>query len=168
MFGDRAVKPTVLPSALPDHRIEVGPHVLRAIEIGQGDIAPSTALQAEALDAVVPGDIVYNGVHMMLGLTGPEQWAAWSRSIDAIEALGPKVVVAGHKRPELPDDEPARLLDQSRAYIRDFAEAATSDPTPDAVIAAMRARYPDFGNPTTLVFSAHATARRMSGRPRAA
>ena len=163
-FGDRAVKPTVLPSALQNDCLKLGPHILRAISVGQGDIAPSTALHAAELDAVIPGDIVYNGVHMMLGLTGPEEWAGWSRSLDAIEALRPKVVVAGHKRPELPDDEPARMLDESRAYIRDFAEAAASDPAPNAIISAMRGKYPDFGNVTTLVFSAHAAAKRLTVR----
>lgn len=164
MFGDRAVVPNLLPQALDGDTIELEGHSLKALDIGQGDISPSTTLWVETLRAAVPGDIVYNGIHMMLGLTGPEQWDQWIRSIDAIEALAPAVLVAGHKRAELPDDEPGRMLAESRAYIRSFAEVARADPSVDAIVSAMSAIYPSFGNLTTLVYSAHMAVRRLTGR----
>ncbi len=77
-------------------------------------------------------------------------------SIDAIEALAPRVVVAGHRPPEVPDEDPARVLGTTRAYIRDFAAAAGSAASAQDLVAAMQQRYPDHGNLTTLLFSARA------------
>ena len=34
----------------------------------------------------------------------------WIASVEHIEALDPGIVVAGHKRPEARDDEPAAIL----------------------------------------------------------
>jgi hypothetical protein len=70
---------------------------------------------------VVAGDVVYNGIHMMLALTGPKEWQAWIESIDRIAGLGAKTIVAGRKRPDASDDDVATILDGSRDYIRDLA-----------------------------------------------
>lgn len=164
MFGDRAVAPSALPEALKDHVIELDGYELRAIEIGQGDIAPSTALYSPDLGAVVPGDIVYNGIHMMLGISGPEEWENWIRSIEAIAALKPRIIVAGHKRPDLRDDDPDRILNTSRRYMLDFADALKAEPSTQSIVRTMQGKYPDFGNLSTLLFSASAAARRATGR----
>lgn len=164
MFGDRAVTPSALPEALKDHVIELDGYELRAIEIGQGDIAPSTVLYSPDLGAVVPGDIVYNGIHMMLGISGPEEWENWIRSIEAIAALKPRVIVAGHKRPDLRDDDPDTILNTSRRYMLDFADALKVEPSTQSIVRTMQDKYPDFGNLSTLLFSASAAARRATGR----
>jgi len=39
---------------------------LRVIEVGQGDIRPSTVLHVPAIDTVVAGDVIYNQIHAML------------------------------------------------------------------------------------------------------
>ena len=113
-FAGRALDCTVLPEALDGETIILDGHELHAIEVGQADIAPSTILHVPALDAVVAGDVVYNGVHQMLALSGPDDWPRWIESVDKIAALDPKLVVAGHKRPELPDDDLATIVDGTR------------------------------------------------------
>src|SRR2546423_2372789 len=44
MFGDDAAQPTALPAALDGGVIGLEGHELRVIEVGQGDIAPSTVV----------------------------------------------------------------------------------------------------------------------------
>jgi glyoxylase-like metal-dependent hydrolase (beta-lactamase superfamily II) len=153
-FGDRVVDPTVIPDVLDGSDIELDGAELRIIEVGQGDIAPSTVVHVPAIDAVVTGDVVYNQIHAMLGLSGPDEWERWIQSVDTIEKLSPKMVVAGHKRPESSDAEVTRMLDQTRSYISDFADGARTAGSAEELIERMTSKYPDFGNPWTLRFSA--------------
>ena len=90
---------------------------------------------------------------------GPAEWAKWIASIEIIERLRPRIVVAGHKKPEAPDDEAEKILNGTRSYIQDFAEAARSFGTVEEIVGAMRSKYPDHGNLTTLVFSAKAAVK---------
>ncbi len=163
LFGDAVVEPTVLPEALASTTIDLEGHELRAIDVGQGDISPTAVLHVPALDAVIAGDVVYDGIHQMMGYSRPEDWPRWIESVDRIERLGPKRVVAGHRRPDARVDDVAAILDGTRAYVRDFAEAAASASTPAELVAAMTARHPDRGNATTLEFSAAAALAAREG-----
>lgn len=156
MFGDRAVDPTTVPEVLQGSRIEVDGAELHVVEVGQGDIAHSTVVHAPAIDTVITGDVIYNQIHVMLGFGGPPEWERWLQSVDTIEALSPRVLVAGHKRPDSSDVEVDRILDETRSYIIDFAEIAHTTDTADELIDVMKSKYPDFGNPWTLWYSAHA------------
>lgn len=156
LFGDAAVKPTVLPEPMADDVIDLEGTELRAIEVGQGDIRPSTVLHVPAIDTVVSGDVVYNQIHAMLGLSGPEEWQDWIESVNRVEQLKPTTIVAGHKKPEASDQDVAAMLDDTRSYIADFAELARTARDEDELVAGMLAKYPAFGNPWTLKFSARA------------
>jgi glyoxylase-like metal-dependent hydrolase (beta-lactamase superfamily II) len=159
MFGDTVAKATSRPSRLEGDVIALEGHELRVIEVGQGDIAPSAVLHIPSLEAVVAGDVAYNQIHQMLGLGGPAEWDKWIASVAMIERLHPRIVVAGHKKPEAPDDEAEKILNGTRSYIQDFKEAARSLGTVEEIVAAMQSKYPDHGNITTLLFSARAAVK---------
>ena len=82
MFGDRFVRPTVVPEPLDGHKIELEDAELRIIEVGQGDIRPSTVVHIPAIGTVVPGDVVYNRIHVMLALSTPDEWRQWLAKAD--------------------------------------------------------------------------------------
>jgi len=63
---------------------------------------------------VISGDIVYAGVFPWTAETTPEQRKVWMTTIDAIAALNPKIVVAGHQ---------ARWARASRSTVRRADEA---------------------------------------------
>jgi glyoxylase-like metal-dependent hydrolase (beta-lactamase superfamily II) len=153
-FGDAVTKTTLRPSPLDGDVILLEGHELRVVQVPGGDIAPAAVLHVPALDAVVAGDVAYNQIHQMLALGGPAEWDNWIESVGIIERLRPRIVVAGHKKPEARDDEAERILGGTRAYIQDFAEAFRSSGTADKIVAAMRSKYPEYGNLTTLIFSA--------------
>jgi glyoxylase-like metal-dependent hydrolase (beta-lactamase superfamily II) len=153
-FRDSITKTTLRPSPLEGDVVVLEGHELRVVEVPGGDIAPAAVLHIPALDAVVAGDVAYNQIHQMLALGGPAEWDKWIESVGIIERLRPRIVVAGHKKPEARDDEADRILSTTRTYIRDFAEAFRSSATADEIVAAMRSKYPDHGNLTTLMFSA--------------
>jgi len=57
-------------------------------------------------------DAVYNGIHPYLGETDTQSRLEWISTLDKLEALKPKTVVAGHKVPEN-DDDP-RIVGETR------------------------------------------------------
>ena len=164
MFPEGMVVPHRPPASLDGDVIWLGGEALHVIEVGQGDIAPSTIIHVPSSGIVVAGDVVYNGIHQMLGLSGPVEWRRWIESIDAIGRLDPNIVVAGHKTPGARDDEPKRILDATRAYIESFAKAsATASSAPD-IVRQMTELYPHHCNPTTLWFSAAAAIKARDGK----
>ena len=152
-FGD-VPKASVLPEPLDGNVIEIDGHELRVIEIGQGDIAPSTVVYIPSINTVIAGDVVYNRIHLML--TGPEGWQAWIESVDRIEALGARTIIAGHKQPDASDNDLEMILDGTRSYIRDYRDAVAASSSAGEVVEIMKNKYPDYGNLTTLLFSARA------------
>lgn len=160
-FADQAARPTDRPEPLPGGVIDLEGHEVRLLELGPGDIPASAVVHVPALGAVIAGDVAYNRIHQMLGLGGPAEWHAWIATLDTLEHLEPRVVVAGHKQPGAADDEPTRILDQSRSYIRDFAEAATSATSTRDLVEHMQEKYSDFGNLSTLLLSAKLAMQRL-------
>ena len=156
MFGRAAVEPTVLPEPMTEDVIDLEGTQLRVIEVGQGDIRPSTVVHVPAIDTVVSGDVVYNQIHAMLGLSGPEEWRNWIESVNRVEALRPTTIVAGHKKPEASDQAVEAMLDGTRSYISAFADLAQTAKDADELVAGMLAKYETLGNPWTLKFSARA------------
>lgn len=158
-FGDALAPPDLLPTPLAGDTIALEGRQLNVIEVGQGDIAPSSIVQIPELDAVIAGDVAYNQIHQMLALGGPKEWDAWIASVDKVERLHPKTVVVGHKKPDASDQDVAGILNGTRDYIRDFAEAAKTAASAHELIGAMVVKYPDRGNDTTLVMSATAAIK---------
>src|ERR1700677_712011 len=58
-----------LPEAMRGNLITLEGHVLRPISVGQSDTAPSTVVYIPDIDAVVGGDVAYNGIHCWLART---------------------------------------------------------------------------------------------------
>lgn len=158
-FGDQLSAPTALPEPLDGDVIDLEGHRLRAIDLGQGDIAASAVLHIPDLEAVVAGDVAYNRIHQMLGLSAPAEWAAWIDSVRTLQRLEPRVVIAGHKKPGADDDGP-RVLAETRSYIEDFTAAFQRAFAMEDIVEAMHAKYPDHGNPTTLHYSAYNAIKR--------
>jgi hypothetical protein len=74
----------------------------------------------------------------------------WIDSVEQIEALKPRIVVAGHKRPGARDDDPATILGSTRTYIRDFNRSLSESYSPQDLVNKMMVLHGDLGNPYTL------------------
>jgi glyoxylase-like metal-dependent hydrolase (beta-lactamase superfamily II) len=149
----------VLPDVLTAPGFELEGQPLRAVSVGQGDTEYSTVLHVPSAGAVVGGDVVYNGVHMMTAETDEQSREAWIASLDAVAALDPAIVVAGHKSvgaPDLPESIAA-----SQQYLRDFSRIVNEQESAEDIVAAMLKRHGDRDNPRTLWHSARvAVAKR--------
>jgi len=157
MLDVAIAKPTSLPQSLGFDVIDLEGEELRVLNVGQGDIAPSTIIWIPSLGTVVAGDVAYNSMHLMLALSGPEEWGHWIQSVNSIRKLNPSRVIAGHKKPEASDDAKG-VLDGTEAYIRDFTAVAASASTADEIFARMSERYPEYSNVSILRLSAESAA----------
>ena len=103
-------------------------HDLHIIDQGHTDSADTTSLHVPSIGLIIAGDVVYNQCHMYVGDTTPESRKNWIAALDGLAALNPTTVVAGHKKPGVPDSPSA--IQDTRRYLQDFdrlQKTATSD-----------------------------------------
>jgi len=131
-------------------------HKLRPVSVGQSDTDPSSVVYVRDLDAVVGGDVVYNGIHLWLAQTGTAEREARKQAIDLVEALQPAWAIAGHRDPSALSDSAPALIAATRSYLRDFEGGVTASKTTSELVAYMLQKYPTLGNPYTLTASAAA------------
>jgi hypothetical protein len=87
---------------------------------------------------------------MWLAQTDHQARLDWIASIDKIAALAPRIVVAGHKAPDAPDDDLDELITGSKQYIIDFDEAVEASASRDELVEKMLSAHGDRGNVFTL------------------
>src|SRR6201987_371239 len=145
----------VLPEVLNNDEILVDGQVVKLIHIGQGDVEGSTIFHVPSADAVVAGDVVYNNVHMMFYEADEAKREAWIASIDAVAALNPKIVAAGHKSVGAAD-LPEKTLAVSQQYVRDFTAVAKESGRVEDLVHGMLELHGERDQPHTLWISARA------------
>ena len=130
-------------------------HELVVVDVGHTDTDNSTCLYVPSVGLVVAGDLAYNDVHQYFAesLTR-EKRMEWVAALDKVEALKPRVVIAGHKR-ETNGDGP-NIINETRQYILDFDRLIDKTSTTAGLYDAMLSLYPDRLNRGALWGSARA------------
>jgi glyoxylase-like metal-dependent hydrolase (beta-lactamase superfamily II) len=147
---------------LTNDTIDLEGNQLIAVPLGHTDTDDTTCLHVPAIELVVAGDAAYNDVHLHLGESTSETRREWIRALDTIEALRPRTVIAGHKRPE--NDDGPHIIEETRQYIRDFDRLAATTSTALDLYNEMLMLYPQRVNPGVLWASAQALkGRRPTG-----
>jgi glyoxylase-like metal-dependent hydrolase (beta-lactamase superfamily II) len=155
LFPGQIPEDAIVPEALKDGVIDLEGEELRIIEVGQSDTFPSTIVHVPSLDAVVAGDVAYNGIHQWLSEdTTEEKRQGWVASVEKIEALNPKIVVAGHKDPGARDDDLETILAGTKAYVRDFESSLAESKSAQDLVDKMLALHGDRQVPHTLWLAA--------------
>jgi len=145
----------VVPGPLAETELSVEGHVIEVVPLGQSDVPHSSALHVPELDAVLAGDVVYNGIHPWMYRSDHAQRTGWIDTLNRVEELAPSTIIAGHKDPDAPDDDAARTLEITRRYIRDFDAQVAAGAAGARLVEAMTGKYPDLGNPYTLWLAAY-------------
>jgi glyoxylase-like metal-dependent hydrolase (beta-lactamase superfamily II) len=151
----------LLAEPLEGNELKLEGHKLVVVNAGRTDTAHSTCLYVPSIGLIVGGDAVYNGIHPYLGETDTGSRLEWISTLDKLEALKPKAVVAGHKVPENEDDP--RIIAETRQYLRDFNRLNTTTTTARQLYDAMLEIYPDRVNPGSLWGAANA-AKKQAGK----
>ena len=122
--------------------------------------APGPAHRAARASPLQPAHVAleslaaYNDVHLLLAESNAHTRREWIAALDTIEALHPRVVIAGHKRPGT-DDAP-RIIEETRQYIRAIDRLAQTTTTTRELYDQMLSLYPKRVNPGALWSSARA------------
>ena len=153
-FPGQIADQLVLAEALTGNVIDLEGHELVVVPLGHTDTDNTTCLYVPSIGLVVAGDAAYNDVHLHLGESNRYTRREWIAALDTIEALHPRAVIAGHKRPGN-DDDP-RIIEETRQYIRDFDRLAETTTTARELYDQMLSLYPDRINPGRLWDSARA------------
>ncbi|MCX7677190.1 MAG: MBL fold metallo-hydrolase [Alteraurantiacibacter sp.] len=128
------------PQTLTSDVLMLEGHELRVLGPMMGDHRHSTALWIPAIRALLPGDIVFNEVHLWLGEHDSAAVQAWRESVERLMALDPVIVVAGHARPGLPDDVSG--LHFTRDYLAAWPGLVAASSSASDMQARVRARFP--------------------------
>jgi glyoxylase-like metal-dependent hydrolase (beta-lactamase superfamily II) len=140
MFGDNLPTKPLIPAPLAGNTITLEGQTLEIHGPVQGDATTDSYVWIPSIKAVIAGDIVYQGVFPWTAETNAGARKAWLKTLDDLTALGPAIVVAGHKDPKLKDDMTG--INATRAYLVDFDEAAASSKSAEDLEAKMKAKYP--------------------------
>jgi len=146
---------------LADNEFELEGHRLVAVNAGRTDTAHSTCLFVPSIGLIVGGDTVYNGIHAFLGETDNQSRLEWIATLDTLEALNPKAVIAGHKLPE--NDNGPDIIAGTRQYLRDFIRLNAATTNAHQLYDAMLELYPNYVNPGSLWGAAN-TAKKQTQR----
>ena len=149
----------LLAEPLEDNELKLEGHKLVVVNAGRTDTAHSTCLHVPSIGLIVGGDVVYNGIHPFLGETDTQSRIEWISTLDKLEALKPKAVIAGHKVPE--NDDNPRIIAETRQYLRDFNRLDAATTTARELYDAMLEIYPDRVNPGSLWGAAN-TAKKQA------
>ena len=137
-LGPEGPKRLVVPEALVESTLKIDGFELQVVEFGEGESKHIAAIHIPALQALLSADLVYNQAHLYLQERHLESWLA---RLDELEAYAQGKISTIH--PGHGSSAGLELIGQTRAYLRDFAEAVE---TGDAKIAEqqMLAKYPQY------------------------
>ena len=140
--GPQALADIVMPEAFDGASIVLEG---QSIDIVDADgLANRRYLAIKSLDAVFGGVLVFSGVHVWTADTpGAEGRRAWIKTLDAMAARKPAVVIPGHMAPAAAIDVSA--IRYTRDYLVAFEEELAKAADSAALIAAMTKRYPTAG-----------------------
>jgi glyoxylase-like metal-dependent hydrolase (beta-lactamase superfamily II) len=140
--GPQSLSDIVMPEPFDAPTLTLEGHTIEIID-AEG-LANRRYLWVPALGAVFGGVLVFSGVHVWTADTaGAEARAQWIKTLDAMAARRPAVVVPGHMAPGATTD--AAAIRYTRDYLLAFEEELSTATDSAVLIAAMTRRYPDAG-----------------------
>jgi glyoxylase-like metal-dependent hydrolase (beta-lactamase superfamily II) len=135
-LGPAAPARLVVPESLTNFRLRLGSIELEIVEFGEGESKHTAAVYIPGSKALLLADLVYNGAHLYLAERRIDAWLARLDELEQYAAGRISKLYPGHGAPG-----DARLVAETRAYLRDFAEAVQSGVASTAE-QQMLAKYP--------------------------
>lgn len=149
ILKDSAPSRTLVPEPLQDNLLQLEGQRIEVV----GHDPQHTSLWLPGIKAVVGGVLTSANIHLWVAdAQSLEARRNWLKSLDELEALQPATLIPGHYL-----GEAAMNLDDlrfTRDYLLALQEELPNAKDSDALIAAMKARYPDLEDDSSLELSA--------------
>ncbi|KAK7429415.1 hypothetical protein QQZ08_004007 [Neonectria magnoliae] len=148
--GDQITTPVTIANPLDTkifHRLPCS----GIVEVGHTDSFDTTVLHVPDLELVVAGNAYFEKADTT------EKRLEWIKAIEKIEALNPKTVVAGYKRPGSADG--SYYLQSTKEYINMFEDVVKVSCSVEEIVTQMKSRYPDRVNPNAIMAGAFAAMK---------
>ena len=151
MGADKPAK-TIVPQVLKGHSLTLEGQQLDVIGL-DGAQPDRSFVWIPSIKAVVGGVVVAQNIHVWMADTQTAQsHKDWLATLKRIDSLQPKIVVPGHYLGD--SDRSMKAVYFTRDYIKAFDEEALKASNSGELIAAMKKRYPDLGEESSLELSA--------------
>jgi glyoxylase-like metal-dependent hydrolase (beta-lactamase superfamily II) len=139
-LGNKVTSNVVLPQVLKGNSIDLEGQKLEIIDLEK--FPAKTFVWIPSIKAVIGGINVFGTTfHLwMADAQTPEARKEWIGILDKIDALHPAIVVPAHASSASPFNESA--VKHTKDYIQFYEEALKTNKTSEALIAALKAKYP--------------------------
>ena len=142
----------IVPQVMQGNTLELEGHELDVVGLASRQ-PERTFVWIPSLKAVVGGVVVADNLHVWMADTQtPQSHRQWLGTLKRIASLQPKIVVPGHYLGE--NDQSMNSVTFTRDYIKAFDEETLKAKNSDELIAAMKKRYPNLGEASSLELSA--------------
>lgn len=142
----------IVPEVLKGNTLELEGHELDVMGLN-GRQPERSFVWIPSLKAVVGGVVVADNLHVWMADTQtPQSHKQWLATLKRIGSLQPEIVVPGHYLGK--NDRSLNSVHFTRDYIKAFDEQTLKAKNAEALIAAMKQRYPDLGEESSLELSA--------------
>jgi hypothetical protein len=158
-LGKAITSNVVLPQVLKGNSIELEGQKLEII--GLEEFPSKTFIWIPSIKAIVGGINVF-GTTFNLWMADAQTADArknWISVLDKIEALHPEIVIPAHANPSSAFDVSA--VKHTKSYIQFYEEALKTNKTSEALIAAIKAKYPSLTFETALQIGAKVNTGEM-------
>lgn len=159
-LGADAPRRLIVPKVLKGNRLELEGQALEVVGL-DGPQPDRSFVWIPSIKAVVGGVVLANNQHVWMADTQSAQsHQDWLGTLARIESLKPSVIVPGHalQGPRTSAESPAFTA----GYIRAFDQEAARSQDANALIEAMKTRYPDLGEVSSLELSAKVAKGEMA------
>jgi len=151
-LGADAPAKAVIPQVLAGNSLTLEGHQLEITGL-DGAQPDRSYVWIPSLKAVVGGVVVFGNLHVWMADTQtPQSHKDWLATLQHIEALKPVTVIPGHYAPGAPLT--LESVRYTQGYIRAFDAQTAKAADSAALIAAMKAQYPQAGGAASLELSA--------------
>lgn len=139
-LGKNITSNVILPQVLKGNSIELEGQKLEIV--GLQEFSSKTFVWIPSAKAVIGGINVFgNTFHLwMADAQTAEARKQWISVLDKIESLQPAIVVPAHAKSDSPFD--LTTVKHTKAYIQNYEEALKTNKTSEALITALKAKYP--------------------------
>jgi len=149
--GPQKLSDIVMPEAYDHPTLDVEGHRIQIVDAA--GLANRRYLWAPELHGIFGGVLVFSGLHVWTADTPTaESRAAWVKTLDAMAARKPRLVIPGHLASGAATDVTA--IHYTRDYLLAFEEELAKAADSGALIAAMTKRYPNVGGGGSLQLGA--------------